>query len=209
MKTSITFIFIFWLLIFFLSSCQQDNSSGNSSNPVIPKSSKDLVVSPNFKFSTVKDVPITITALDNQNKALSNVKFSILTDYRNSGGKDILSASTDENGVISLTYTFPDYLDSVVVATDFLGLPNETKVSTKLGQIVLTLGGPYPVTKSAEVGRGFKSVSASNLKTPLGAWDSNGVPKYLEPTNDVIDASFLNDINTMLPERIDIRKKAS
>src|ERR1035437_5658560 len=123
MKKIVFFLLISGLSGFFLSSCQQDNSTGNSTNPLIPKASKDVVVSPSFKFSTVKNLPISITALDNQNKPLSNVRFDILTNYRTSGGKAILTASTDANGVISLTYTFPDYLDSVVVATDFLGLP--------------------------------------------------------------------------------------
>lgn len=207
MKKIIFFLLILGLSELLLNSCQQDNLTGNPTNPNIAKASKDLVVSPSFKFSTIKNLPVSITALDNEDKPLSNVRFNILTDYRLSGGKDILTASTDANGSISLTYTFPDYLDSVVVATDFLGLPNETKVSAKLGQIALKLGGRYPVTKSAEAGPGFKSTTASNIKTPLGTWDSSGVPKYLEPVNDVIDASFLNDINTMLPEREDIRKK--
>ncbi len=206
MKKNLFFLLILGFSGFFLSSCQQDNATGNSTNPLIPKATKDLVVSPGFKFSTVKNLPVSITALDNQNKPLSNVRFNILTNYRTSGGKEILTASTDANGSISLTYTFPDYLDSVVVATDFLGLPNETKVSAKLGQIVLRLGGNYPVTKAAAAGPGFKGTSASNIKTPLGTWDGSGVPNYLEPINDVIDASFLKDVNSMLPEGVDMRK---
>jgi LruC domain-containing protein len=207
MKRIIYFLLMFGFFGFFLISCQRDKLPSNTTNPIIPKASKDLVVSPNFKFSTVKNLPVSITALDNQNKPLSNVRFNILTDYKANGGKAILTASTDENGSINLTYTFPDYLDSVVVATDFLGLPNETKVSAKSGQILLKLGGPYPVTKSASAGPWYKSTSASNIKNPLGTWDSSGVPNYLVSPNEVIDASFLNDINTLLPESVDLRKK--
>jgi choice-of-anchor A domain-containing protein/uncharacterized repeat protein (TIGR01451 family) len=34
----------------------------------------------------------------------------------------------------------------------------------------------------------------------LGTWQSNGVPNYLEPVNDIIDASLLSRVNASLPE---------
>ncbi len=39
-----------------------------------------------------------------------------------------------------------------------------------------------------------------NYKT-LGTWQTNGVPNYLEPVNDVIDATLLSRIEASLPER--------
>ena len=190
------------------NSCTKELSAPNSSNPIkgnAPLQSKDMQVSRSFQFSTVNDLPITITALDNQNLPLANVRFNILTNYRKSGGKAILSASTDINGVIGINFNLPDYLDSVVVATDYIGLPNETKVSIRTGQINLRLGGYYPVIKSAHAGPAFKTTSALNIQAPLGSWDNNGVPNYLEPTNDVVDASLLTGINNLLPESVDLR----
>jgi LruC domain-containing protein len=187
-----------------LSGCKKDTSANSALKP-IPKATKDMVISPNFKLSTVKNLLINVTALDNQNKALTNVRLNILTNYRASGGKQIMTASTDAAGIVNMTYSIPDYLDSVVVASDYIGLPSETKVSTKSGQIVLKLGGLYPVLKSASAGPQFKSVSTPLISTPLGTWNSSGVPNYLEPTNDVIDAKLLSDLNTLLPERVDMR----
>lgn len=34
----------------------------------------------------------------------------------------------------------------------------------------------------------------------IGGWDINGLPDYLEPNRDAIDANFVNDINASLPE---------
>jgi len=45
----------------------------------------------------------------------------------------------------------------------------------------------------------FSITSGSNIY-PMGAYNSNGVPSYLEPVNDVINASMLQDINATLPE---------
>lgn len=80
-------------------------------------------------------------------------------------------------------------------------------MSIKSGLINLRLGGYYPVTKSAYAGPAlkFKSTSSLNIQAPLGTWNSNGVPNYLEPTNDVVDAPLLNGINNLLPERVDLR----
>ena len=208
MKRKLTNLLILVLLVALGTSCAKDPSAPSSSALIkvsAPSQSKDMQVSRSFQFSTVNNLPITITALDNQNSPLANVRFNILTNYRKSGGKAILSASTDRYGVISINFTLPDYLDSVVVATDYIGLPNETKVSSRNGQINLKLGGSYPVNKSAYAGPAFKNTSALNIQAPLGSWDSNGVPNYLESTNDVVDGSFLNGINNLLPEGVDLR----
>ena len=210
MKRNFTILLTLVILIFLGNSCRKDLSTPSSSDPKatnIPAQSKDMQVSKNFQFSTVNDLPITITALDNQNAPLPNVRFNILTDYRLKGGKAILSAATNQNGVIALSYNLPDYLDSVVVATDYIGLPNETKVSIKTGQINLKLGGYYPVTKSAYAGPVTISntVSISNIQFPLGTWNTDGVPNYLESTSDVVDGTLLTGLNNLLPERVDLR----
>ena len=40
----------------------------------------------------------------------------------------------------------------------------------------------------------------SGTYTYMGTYDSQGVPDYLEPVNDVIDAGLLQNINNALPE---------
>jgi len=209
MRKIVVYLMSIAFLINSFTSCKSHEP--DSSKPIVTsgKKSKDLIVNPSFQFSTAKELPINITALDNQNFPLANVRFNILTDYRMSGGRAILSTSTDQNGVITLSYNLPDYLDSLVVATDFIGLPSETKVSMRSGQINLKLGGFYPVTKSAITGPAlkFKTISTLNIQSPLGTWNSNGVPNYLEPTNDMVDATLLTGLNNLLPERVDLRIK--
>jgi hypothetical protein len=40
------------------------------------------------------------------------------------------------------------------------------------------------------------------ISTKLGTWNvSNGKPNYLEPVNDVISTTFLNNVNAFLPPK--------
>lgn len=90
MKRNILILLTLGLLVVLGNSCTKEISAPNSSElkaTSVPAQSKDMQVSRSFQFSTVNDLPITITALDNQNLPLANVRFNILTDYRKSGEK--------------------------------------------------------------------------------------------------------------------------
>jgi hypothetical protein len=99
-----------------------------------------------------------------------------------------------------MNYNFPMVYDSLVVGTPAIGFVNYLKFRVTAGMLDCTLGGKQsPALKDGEVGT-FKSTNS--IYKPLGTYNSNGVPGYLTPTNDPIDAAMLNDINATLPERV-------
>jgi len=180
-----------------ITSCQKDPDDNNNGNPE-PKTFNDLKIPHGFNFETGTNADITVWVKNNQDIPLVNVRVNILTGYREDGGKLLASGVTDQNGVFSRIHPIPAYYTSLVVATDYLGLPSEVEVPLANGKLAFTLGGSQqPSLKSGAIP--FKSTSA--VFHPMGPYNSQGVPLYLEPVNDVIDTQFLDDINASFPER--------
>jgi LruC domain-containing protein len=128
-----------------------------------------------------------------------NIRVSVYNDFPQNGGQAILNGVTDASGVYALNYIFPKVYDSVVVVTDAIGFVNSQKFAISSGSLQCKLGGKQsPAQKNGE--SIFKSVNA--VYRPLGTYNSQGVPNYLTPTNDPIDATMINDINATLPERV-------
>jgi LruC domain-containing protein len=177
------------------SSCRKIEGDPNPQSNNI----EDMVVSPDFKFKTTQDVGIHIYTLDNTGAPVPNMKIDIYTNVPDNGGTLIMSGITDANGLFSSDYKIAAGVDSIAVGITAIGFCNMQKVKVGGGALNLTLGG-----KSLK--QGFKSGEASFFKStntvfyPIGSYNSNGVPNYLEKTNDIIDAATLQDINATLPE---------
>lgn len=195
-------IFLFITALSGLFSCQKD--SNNSSEK---KKMEDLIISSDFDYKTSSEVSISIKAYDNINQPLKRVKFQIFTAEPDSGGKLMVTGATNESGVFETDYNIPTYLKKVFLKTDYLGLPNLLEVPVDNGKIAHIYGGSTKVknNKEGSVPMIFKN-SLFTIKT-LGSFNSNGKPNYLEPTNGIVDATLLNDINATLPERVNITTK--
>ncbi|MEI7662185.1 MAG: LruC domain-containing protein [Bacteroidota bacterium] len=161
----------------------------------------DLKVPAGFIFKTTKDVGINIRTLDNMDNAIANIRVGVYSDYPAQGGTCFVSGVTDAGGEFKLDYIFPAYLDSVVVATNAIGFANAQKFSVRDGALSCLLGGKHAVANLKDGGI-FKSTL--NNVYPMGTYNSSGVPNYLTPTNDPIDASMIQDINATLPEYISL-----
>ena len=185
------------LVILIASSCKK------TSSPEVQQATsiKDLHVPAGFTFKTTRDVGINVRTLDNMDNVIPNIKVGVYSDFPENGGSCFVSGVTDANGYFKLDYIFPAYLDSVVVATSALGFANAQKFSVRDGALSCQLGGKHPVMNMKDGGI-FKSTVTNAY--PMGTYDSQGVPNYLTPTNDPIDASMLQDINATLPEYISL-----
>ena len=183
------------VMIIFLTSCRkQDNSQAISGQTSLA----NIQVPAGFRFETTQPVGISVKVLNNQDVPVPDIRISILTDFPENGGVEIVSGVTDSKGVYSLDYKVAAIYNSLVVGTTAIGFPNFQKVSITGGALQCTLGGMNePSTrKSLEAGNFLTSVS--NIY-PMGPYNSLGVPLYLEPKNDVIDNSMTKDINATLP----------
>ncbi|MFZ4521737.1 MAG: LruC domain-containing protein [Bacteroidales bacterium] len=179
--------------IMFTTSCKKETSVEISHGTSI----KDMHVPAGFLFKTTRDVGINIRTLDNMDQPVANIRVSVYNDFPETGGKCFVSGVTDANGVYQLDYIFPAYLDSVVVTTKAIGFVGAQKFNVKSGSLTCLLGGKHPVTKLKDGGT-FKSAVTNAY--PLGTYNTDGVPGYLTPANDPVDAFMIQDINATLPE---------
>ncbi|MEI6434125.1 MAG: LruC domain-containing protein [Bacteroidota bacterium] len=188
----------FILILLIATSCKKsDNSAPPEPNAT---SFETMKVPAGFTFETVRQVGIKISTLDNSDVPVPNIRVDIYTDYPENSGQIILSGVTAANGIFSSDYNFPLLYDSLVVGTNAIGFVNLQKVKVTSGYLECKLGGKQsPALKDGETGT-FKSTNS--VFKPMGTYNSNGVPTYLTPTNDPIDASMLSDINATMPEYI-------
>jgi len=194
MKNSIIFIFI--LIITGFYSC---NKNLPPNTPEDKTKMEKLNVPASFDWSTTKSVKLVITALDNQDQPITGAKFFIFTKDPELGGTLILSGVTDITGRYSVDYKVPSYYTELYVSTNYVGLVSDQIVALDANGFDIVFGGSTPnmVSKSEIINK-----SVNTVYKYLGTYNTQGVPNYLEPENDVISAAFLNDINNTLPERI-------
>lgn len=182
-------------LLFVQVACNKNdvNTLGNDTKNVT-----DLIISDNFNWSTSTESVFRVSVKSNNGTPLMGVKVAVYTNDPLEDGKLIVSGVTNINGVYSIDYEVPAYYDSLYVETDYVGVISPGMVDISNGGFNLNLGGQHqPVfTKLAT------NLKAQNANYGyLGTYNSNGVPDYLEPVNDVITQDLLDDINNTLPER--------
>jgi LruC domain-containing protein len=183
------------IVALFVISCNKDPKPDNSTSTM-----EQLNVPESFNWSTSKTSIFSITALDNQDNPIKNVRFSIYTADPELGGKLIVSGVTDIQGKYVVNYQVPAYYTTLFIGTDYLGLPNSMEVDLSESGFDVVYGGKSVPVKDKPV-----SVLKSNTTFKyLGTYNSNGVPNYLEPVNDPVTSDFLADINNTLPERVQL-----
>lgn len=187
-------------LVLLFTSCSKDVNT-DPADPSGPKAMSQLNVGNQFDYRTDQNVTVELRALANDNQPLKGVRFDILTNVPEDGGNLILSGVTAEDGFFRSAYPFPVILTRVIVTTAYIGLPHELEIEVVNGKISGTFGGRSMVMKSG--GKGI--TKASNIDFYyMGSFNSQGVPNYLEPVNEVIDPTFLADINASFPESVPI-----
>jgi len=192
--TSLTALFGYSLLF---TACKKDNQVPASEITSI----NDLVVNPNFTFQTTNDVGIKVIMLDNNNEPVSGMRVDIYTAMPDSGGKRLVSGITDVQGVFKCDYKIAAGVKNLVVGTNAIGFVKMQTVAVNNGLLQCTLGGKQ-IQSSLKSSDEYFFKSTNSIFKPLGAYNSQGIPKYLEPKNDIIDAATLKDINATLPESV-------
>jgi len=198
MKKRITLpVIIFYAAVISLTgnSCRKtENDPTLQTNKI-----ENLVVSPDFKFSTTQDVEINVYTLDNTGAPVPNIRIDIYTDTPENSGALLLSGITDSNGLFNSAYKMAAGTDSLAVGTTAIGFCTMQKVKAINGSLHLTLGGKA-LKQGLKSGEDLFFKSTNSVIYPIGNYNSDGVPAYLEKSNDIIDAEMLKDINATLPE---------
>ena len=196
-------IFYLVAILFVATSCLQMpddlTNTGNSASSKI----EDINVPEGFDFKTSGIVKIQISILNGNDKPLGSVPFSV---YSEPQSELILSGMTNAKGEYSVDKELGNHIKRLSFRTDMLGVPNNLVVNIEGNRATFKIGGSVPAsgfveeeTNQARVGAVNEAYEMPKLQK-LGTWTPAGVPNYLEPKNENITSTFLQDITASLPE---------
>jgi LruC domain-containing protein len=176
--------------------------------PAAEKTIENMQAQDGFTFNTAEDISLRITTLDNADNPVPAIRLTMYTDYPENGGKAISSFFTGSNGIYQGLLKMPADADSLVVETHAIGFVQWQKRKIVNRSITCVLGGSAPVEVrrprpggSAELQRPLPIILTGGIKVqPINDFNGAGVPAALSLPNDVVNASFLTDINNALPE---------
>ncbi len=181
----------------FVSSCNK--SIDTTTLPSGGKSIDDLVISKTFNWSTTRDVTFTVQAEDNMGNPMTNIRFNVYTASPDSGGVYMFGGFTDAAGLWTISRSLPAYLEKITIANSYVGLVREQTFQVIGSSITAMFGGTSPAPVVQKSSNEILQSSLSGVYY-MGTFNSSGVPNYLEPVNDPVDQSLLNDLNASLPE---------
>lgn len=153
-----------------------------------------------FDFKTTIAAQITVNALDNEGKGLSQVPFSIYQIHQ--GNRSLLiNGLTDKAGIFQYQNELGNHIDSITITTTYLGVPGLKTLAFK-PELEITFGGrrSYQTSGKSQSEKDARRLEASTISF-IGTYDDSGVPYYLEPVDDYISQDLLDLINNTLPER--------
>lgn len=153
-----------------------------------------------FDYKTTTKGVLTVLVQDNNAIGLSEVPLSIYTAYK--GSKSLLvNGQTSSSGIFQFSSEIGNHVDSLVIETDYLGVPSTTSVTVN-SQMNVVIGGKPSYELNGEFDATSNAINGRTSNTPsyLGSYDSNGVPYYLEPVDDYISQDILDLVNNSLPE---------
>lgn len=208
-----------WLLflpLFFVQSCIKKDLTGTTPGTPDNQTMDNLQVDPGFAYNTADGVTIKITTLDNADHAVPNIRINVYSDFPENGGRLISSCFTGQQGIFNGVVKLPTAADSLVFETSAIGFVQLQKKAVVSNAVTCVFGGSSPVVNrrpvlapnpatdpnadAAPAPQIDGALGTGPIVKSMGTMNSLGVPDYLSTPNDVIDASFLTDINNALPE---------
>jgi len=197
MKKILYYFSVILFLTFILSACKKTENIVDLPNDQSVITMNNLVAQDFFNFTTANEIIVRVTAKDNQGTPIDGVKFTVYGDFDKDESSMLIRGFSDKNGVFEGKIKYANFIDSILVGTNFVGLPSLIKVPVNSENISLVFGGT-----SENQAMSFKSIakqSSSEFKY-LGNYNSLGVPSNLVE-NDPVTSAFLQNINATLPER--------
>lgn len=170
-----------------------------------------------FDYATVTDVKINVDYSMKGNKALFEVytenpleKSSDGAVVKKDGVKSLLKAYTDRDSKYSGVVNLPTAADKVWLYSESYGLPTCVEAEVTAAGIAFELNAflkkqesaqPQNRTAAAQVPLtrgGATEDNILNVQTPLGGYDRNGKPDYLEATLADVPDGLMNRVQNVL-----------
>lgn len=166
-------------------------------------------------FSNVTNTALNISLMSDAGMPVDGVLVK-LYPYPFEDQQIILKGITDKNGKFSSSINMGNHVENLVLEINHIGLPNYLVINQKDFANIEINGqkhGFAELTYSPNQSNSLiddQSLDNANGRTdgvaslptlkPLGSFDANGVPNYLEPVRDLISSNLLSFINASLPE---------
>ncbi|QQL49518.1 LruC domain-containing protein [Mucilaginibacter ginkgonis] len=219
MKKIFTYLLV--ISVAALASCKKDNNTGTQTGT---GTTSDVKIAPDgFNFNTTKSVNLTIALKTNDNNPISGVVVSVYLPDTAVAKTSVFKGLTNRNGEITATINVPTQYSQLIIDPAYVGLlrnalANINGVSCNVviggfsgfaGDVVAPAVTPTVTAKpNAYKGVGVNGTTSVDYAYP-SPYDAsnaianplvNGVPVYLDPTNNAISSSLLSYINASLPE---------
>ncbi len=220
------FILLAILAIAAFASCKKDSTKGNQGTTGVPGTSK--LAPDGFNFATTKQINVSIALRTNNNQPLKGVLVSIYLPGSTAPGSAIFHGLTNSGGDLNAVVTVPSYVSKLVIDPAFAGLLRNATAMINGNSLGVVIGGPTgysgdivadsinnnPSLTTTSSRLRIDGVSTTDIGYPAGYTVANafaapanlGVPAYLEPTIDPVDATMLSFVNSSLPESISVVK---
>lgn len=209
MKTQYFFQLMLLTILFFSCVNENDFDENHLLETNDPNDSfSALQVSETFNYKTSKEVNLSLRVPRN----LKNAVFRI-GELTAAGDSTIITkAIFADNGVFDQTLLLNATTDTLVIYSDYIGLPHEVKLPVLQQNLVVDFEELFSTrnslgSKSIAIKNPPKRTNSSKFQNTvtynyMGTYDVNsniGVPNYLAEVADIIEPEFLAEVNAMLP----------
>jgi len=201
-------LILFSLITFILTSCSKDLGSPSEGDTDTGINFK------NFDFKTTKQLKISISTLNADNKAIGGIPVQVYTQnpltsegLLKSNSSEFLAFKgiSSNTGLLNFEIAPKSSIDSLSILVNYTGFPSLKQIKVTSDNISLVLGGS---TAEKTTSSTSKENSLAALPDPkkisgyyvLGSWNNRGKIDYLWNQNDKISNEFLKDIDASLPE---------
>ena len=220
------FLLLAAIVIAAFASCKKESTKGNQTSNGDPGTSK--VAPDGFNYSTSRQINVSIALRSNSNEPIKGVLVSIYLPGSTSPGSSIYHGLTNSGGDLNAVVTVPSYVSKLIIDPAYAGLLRNATAVISGNSLGVVIGGPdgysgniipdsvnnNPSLTTTSSRLRIDGVSSTDIGYPTGYTVANafaaptnlGVPAYLEPTLDPVDATMLSFVNTSLPEGISVVK---
>lgn len=163
-----------------------------------------LNVSSSFRYETVGETNLNISAILDNGQGIGGVLFSVYEEdpQMNPEATIIATGVTGGDGRYNEYITLASSVQDVYIKPYFSGLIDVVKATVSGKTITANLNpSQNAINGATERSSSLRIESTQATFSYLGTWNSLGIPNYLIANNDVVDASFLADVNAALPEQ--------
>ena len=220
MKKIFTYCIIASLSV--LTACKKDNGSTGAGIADITDNSK--IAPDGFNFATSQDVNLNITLKDNQDSPLSGVVLSVYAVGSTDAQTALFKAVSDKSGNITGKITVPSSYTKLIIDPSYVGLSRYLTAKINGSSITAVIGGKNgysgdivpdafnnnPIVNTTFNSKQTNGATSTDIVFPSQAVGStpystpDGLPTYLEATNDVVNGSLLAYCNASLAEGVSV-----